>query len=156
MTTLRFVRAVVLVGLSLSVFATPASASDLGIRVVLSGEIAPGVYGEVELGNSRPRVFYPEPVVVHEVHDRAPVYLHVPPGHAKKWGKHCHRYNACAVPVYFVASREYRYEPEYTHAHYVNVNVDVRVEDDGDDDQRGHPGRGKGKGKGKGRGKNKD
>jgi hypothetical protein len=28
--------------------------------------------------------------------------MHVPPGHAKNWSKHCSRYNACAYPVYFV------------------------------------------------------
>ena len=36
-----------------------------------------------------------------------PLYLHVPPGHAKKWSKHCHKYNACDRPVYFVRSAEY-------------------------------------------------
>jgi hypothetical protein len=37
------------------------------------------------------------PVIVQQ-----PLYLHVPPGHAKKWSKHCARYNACGQPVYFV------------------------------------------------------
>ena len=26
----------------------------------------------------------------------------MPPGQAKKWSKHCGRYNACGRPVYFV------------------------------------------------------
>ena len=30
-----------------------------------------------------------------------PIYLHVPPGHAKNWRKHCAHYNACGQPVYF-------------------------------------------------------
>ena len=34
-----------------------------------------------------------------------PLYLHVPPGHAKKWSQHCARYNACNRPVYFVKVR---------------------------------------------------
>ena len=38
----------------------------------------------------------------------APVYLRVPPGHAKNWGKHCQRYGACGVPVYFVRDDWYR------------------------------------------------
>jgi hypothetical protein len=40
-----------------------------------------------------------------------PVYVHVPPGHARNWRRHCHRYNACGHPVYFVKSAEY--EPGY-------------------------------------------
>jgi len=39
----------------------------------------------------------------------------VPPGHAKNWAKHCHRYDACARPVYFVRSAEY--EPRREHGH---------------------------------------
>jgi hypothetical protein len=60
-------------------------------------------------------VVYAEPVYV--VRDRRyvnhPYYLHVPPGHAKNWRKHCHQYNACYRPVYLVKSKEY--EPGYRH-----------------------------------------
>ena len=82
-------------------------------NVVISGEVTPGVYGRIELGNRPPPVLInAQPVVV--VRDRRytePVYLHVPPGHAKNWDKHCHKYNACYHPVYFVKSREY--DPDY-------------------------------------------
>lgn len=44
-----------------------------------------------------------------------PIYLHVPPGHAKNWDKHCHAYHACERRVYFVRSQEY--EPEYQREH---------------------------------------
>jgi len=67
----------------------------------------------------------------------APLYLYVPPGHQKKWAKHCGAYNACGRPVYFVKEswvRE-RYEQEHRHDH-------------GGDHDRGH-GNGHGKGKGK-------
>jgi hypothetical protein len=37
-----------------------------------------------------------------------PIYLHVPPGHAKDWRKHCRKYDACGQPVYFVVSDEYK------------------------------------------------
>jgi len=37
-----------------------------------------------------------------------PVYMWVPPGHRKHWSKHCHEYNACGVPVYFVRHDWYR------------------------------------------------
>ena len=50
---------------------------------------------------------------------RQPVYMHVPPGHAKDWGKHCRKYNACGQPVYFVEDRWYTntYVPAYAQEH---------------------------------------
>lgn len=94
-------------------------AGDLGINVILSGEIRPGVYGQVQLGNTpRPAVVYERPRVIvvdkRYVHEE-PIYLHVPPGHAKHWDKHCREYNACERRVYFVRSEEY--EPEYQREH---------------------------------------
>ena len=88
-----------------------AQAGDVDIRVIAAGEIAPGVYGRVEIGTGGPPpLVYAEPVIIARpaptVHLQ-PVYLHVPPGHAKNWGKHCKRYNACGQPVYFVRSAEY-------------------------------------------------
>ena len=97
---------------------TTVLASDLGINVIVAGELRPGVYGQVEIGNApRPVVVYEQPrvVVVEKRYARAqPVYLHVPPGHAKNWDKHCHQYHACGRQVYFVRSAEY--EPDY-HSH---------------------------------------
>ena len=86
----------------------PAMA-NVGIGVVIEGEVKPGVYGRVEIGNRPPPVVvYPQPVVIAPPRvAQAPVYLHVPPGHAKNWGKHCRKYNACGTPVYFVKSVEY-------------------------------------------------
>lgn len=91
-----------------------AAAADVDLRVILSGQVAPGVYGRVDFGTaSPPPVLYAEPVIIRPAPGPrpAPLYLHVPPGHAKKWDKHCHRYNACGRPVYFVKSAEY--EPGY-------------------------------------------
>ncbi len=106
-------------------------AQDVNVGVTISGEIRPGIYGRVDLGTAPPPpVLYPQPVIIVRQPRPvavAPAYLHVPPGHAKKWSKHCHRYNACATPVYFVKSAEY--EPGYR-----------------------HPGKGHGKGHGKGKG----
>ncbi len=117
-----------------------AHAGDIGVNVVLEGEVAPGVYGRVELGkDSHPDLVYREPrvVVVEEKYRRyKPVYLHVPPGHAKHWDKHCHQYNACHRKVYFVKSAEY--SPDYRH-------------DDHDHDHEKNKGN---KGHGKGNGKN--
>jgi hypothetical protein len=88
-------------------------AGGVDIRVMLSGQVVPGVYGQVNIGNeSPPPVVYAQPMLIEP--QRAPppaIYLHVPPDHAKNWRKHCHEYNACNRPVYFVRSREY--DPEY-------------------------------------------
>lgn len=91
-----------------------AGAADVGLRVIVSGEVAPGVYGRVDFGTAAPPpVLYATPVVVAPPPGPPgrPLYLHVPPGHAKNWKKHCQRYNACGQPVYFVKSAEY--EPGY-------------------------------------------
>ena len=85
------------------------------VSVGIAGEIRPGVYGRINIGsNPPPPVFYPQPVVIVQQPRSVPVtpvYLHVPPGHAKHWSKHCKKYNACSQPVYFVKSAEY--EPGY-------------------------------------------
>lgn len=101
---------------------------DVGVRA--SGEIVPGVYGRVDVRNRPPPpVVYPQPIIVVERPGRMqPVYLHVPPGHAKNWRKHCHKYDACDVPVYFVKSAEY--EPGYER------RGRGRGRDDDDDDDR--------------------
>lgn len=127
--------------------ADSALAGDLGINVVVAGEIAPGVYGQVEIGNRPPpTVVYASPVIIKADprYARAvPVYLHVPPGHAKNWSKHCSKYNACGRKVYFVKSQEY--EPEYQreHSHDHEHNDHDHKKDHGD---HGH---GKGKDKNK-------
>ncbi len=47
--------------------------------------------------------------------DRQPIYMRVPPGHAKRWKKHCRDYNACGERVYFVQHNWYNreYVPRY-------------------------------------------
>ena len=97
-------------------------AGDLDIHVILAGEIAPGVYGQVRLGNEPPPpVVYAQPMLIEpQASPPPPVYLHVPPGHAKNWRKYCHEYHACNRPVYFVRSAEYapdydRHEHEHGH-----------------------------------------
>lgn len=88
---------------------TSAHAADLNVGVSIAGEVTPGVYGRVDIGNRPPPLVYAQPVIItrHARAASAPLYLHVPPGHAKKWDKHCHKYNACSQPVYFVKSAEY-------------------------------------------------
>jgi hypothetical protein len=97
-------------------FAPMASAAvDVGVSVQVS---QPGVYGRIDIGRfPQPQVVVQQPVIIAAPRVVAvqpqPVYLWVPPGHQKKWGKHCHRYNACGVPVYFVEDGWYR---QHVHA----------------------------------------
>jgi hypothetical protein len=124
-------------------------AQSVSVNATITGEIVPGVYGEVVLGNRPPpRVVYAQPVVAVPVVvamavPMEPIYLHVPPGHAKNWRKHCHEYNACNRPVYFVRSAEYEpgYRPErrheeHEHGHHGEHRDDERG--DGDHDHGHH------------------
>lgn len=103
------------------------AATDVGVSI---GVNQPGFYGRIDIGGigAPPVLVYPQPVIVapppRVVVQRQPIYLHVPPGHAKRWPQYCGHYGACAQPVYFVQDDWYR-------KHY-----------------GGPPGRGKGHGKG--------
>ena len=128
------------------IVSAPAIAADVGVSVQV-GE--PGFYGRIDIGNfPQPQVIYPRPVVIQPVPVgvvRPPIYLRVPPGHAKKWSKHCHKYNACGQPVYFVQDRWYHdvYVPRYRESH------------DWDHTERHGDGRGEGHGHDQGHGKGK-
>lgn len=89
--------------------AVPAQAGDAYINATVGGVFAPGVYGQIQIGNNPPPpLLYAQPVVISRgpAYVAEPLYLYVPPGHAKKWGKHCARYNACGRPVYFVRAEQ--------------------------------------------------
>jgi hypothetical protein len=89
------------------------------VTVSVGGVIQPGVYGRVVIGTRPPPpVIYPQPVIITQpavVLQQAPIYMHVPPGHAKKWHKHCYKYNACNQPVYFVQNDYRGYEEHGKH-----------------------------------------
>jgi hypothetical protein len=110
----------------------PAMAgTDVGVSIGIS---QPGLYGRIDIGSvsAPPVLVYPQPVLIARPSVavvQRPVYLHVPPGHAKDWRKHCKHYEACGVPVYFV-------QEDWYQRHYGDA-----------------PGPGKGKGHGKGQGK---
>lgn len=150
----------------------PVLASDAGVTISIG---QPGFYGQITLGNHYPvpRLIYPDPVVAMPpagVVQQQPVYLYVPPGHAKRWSKYCHRYNACYQPVYFVRQDWYSdvYLPHYQsqHPHPGGQAIDSHRHHDARDSDRyreryneshrypqsgvrgddgDHPGRGKGK-----------
>lgn len=97
---------------------TPAHAADVDVGVSVSiGQ--PGFYGRIDIGNMpSPVLMYPQPVVIQPAPVavvRQPIYLHVPPGHARDWRRHCMRYAACNQPVYFVQDQWYQqvYVPQY-------------------------------------------
>lgn len=96
----------------------PALAADVAISVSVG---QPGFYGQIDVGDyPPPRVLYRRPIVVEQVEViRPPVYMRVPPGHARNWRKHCREYNACGERVYFVQSGWYNreYVPRYQERH---------------------------------------
>jgi hypothetical protein len=89
-----------------------AAQAQANVNISIGGIIKPGVYGRVEVGNQPPPpIIYPQPVVITQpvivtqpgvIVQQRPIYMHVPPGHAQHWAKHCYKYNACNQPVYFV------------------------------------------------------
>jgi hypothetical protein len=100
-------------------FAASASAqTQVGVSI---GIQQPGVYGRIDIGNfPPPPVVYTQPVVIAPSRVavvQRPVYLYVPPGHQKNWGKHCARYAACGQPVYFVQETWVRERYEEHHHH---------------------------------------
>ena len=100
--------------------ATSALATEVGVSVT-AGQ--PGFYGRIDIGNfSQPQLIYAQPVVIEPVRvvePASPIYLHVPPGHAKNWRKHCKKYDACGHPAYFVQDDWYNnvYVPAYSGQH---------------------------------------
>jgi len=101
-------------------FTAPVLAADVGVSVTVG---QPGFYGQIDIGDfPRPRVLYAQPIIVERggSMNRGPVYLRVPPGHAKNWKKHCHEYRACGERVLFVRDDWYEreYVPRYQERHY--------------------------------------
>ena len=101
-----------MIAASLLAFTASAMAADVGVSIQIG---QPGFYGRLDIGDfPPPQVIYPQLVIIERPSryvPQLPIYLRVPPGHAKQWSKHCHAYNACGQPVYFVQ------ETWYTHAY---------------------------------------
>jgi len=136
---MSMIRFLILPALLVAALPLAAQAQNVSFNATISGQVVPGVYGQVAIGNgppppvvyAQPMIAQPAPVIVGAA-PVEPIYLHVPPGHAKNWHKHCHEYHACERPVYFVRSAEYQpgYQPEHHgHGHH---------DEDGDDHGHGH------------------
>jgi hypothetical protein len=87
-----------------AMLAPAVRAADVGLSVEIG---QPGVYGRIDIGRyPEPAVILPQPVLVAVppavVVQPQPIYMWVSREDRKHWKKACHRYNACAVPVYFV------------------------------------------------------
>lgn len=116
-------RPFLLVSLCLALVA-PVGAADIQASAAMDlGRF----YGRIDIGGAPPPVLvYPQPVVVERVAPvtvRQPIYLRVPPGHARNWRKHCRKYEACGQPVYFVQETWYQdvYVPARVHEPHPHV-----------------------------------
>jgi hypothetical protein len=137
-------RFLIAVAIAATTVTTPALAADVGVSVSIG---QPGFYGRLDIGDfPQPQVIYRQPMVIERVPmNRPPIYLRVPPGHAKHWSKNCHKYNACGERVYFVQDNWYNreYVPRYQEQH--RDRRDDRRDERGDDrrgkqkdDRHGH------------------
>jgi len=98
--------------------AAPGLAADVGVSINIG---QPGFYGQIDIGGyPQPQLIYPQPVIIERVPPgRPPIYLRVPPEHAKHWKKYCREYRACGERVYFVHDNWYQreYIPRYQEQH---------------------------------------
>ena len=129
----------------LAAVANVATAATPYANATVEGALIPGVYGRIEIGTAPPPpVIYQQPIVIVQQPNyvqQPPLYLHVPPGHAKKWSKHCGRYNACGRPVYFVKvdgddgfeQAQYKEGKQKKDKHHGNGNGKGKHKDKGDD-----------------------
>lgn len=117
--------------------AAPAMAGDVGVSISIN---QPGLYGQINIGEvlQQPQLIYTQPIVIQQDarYIGEPIYLHVPPGHEKHWGKHCAQYSACGRPVYFV--RDDWYNREYVPRHQQGGDDHRDGEGHGDGKEHGH------------------
>lgn len=132
----------------LAVLSASAGAADVGVSISIG---QPGFYGQIDIGSApRPQVIYPAPVLIQRTTVvQEPIYLRVPPGHAKHWRDHCREYRACDRPVYFVHDdwyqrvyvphyREHHEEREYRHEDRYDRRHEEREEREERHGHRGH------------------
>ncbi len=172
--TLSFVGLVGLVGHSIvagpvvvTALAALTAPSAMALEVHLPPPppiVLPGLPGRVDVSRlPLPRLVLPNPVIIAPpplppqrpgvvvatpAPRPQPVYVWVPPGHQKKWAKHCHRYQACGVPVYFVRDDWYDRHVHRGAKHAADVEDDRRGRGHGYSEGKGGEGKGHGKSKG--------
>ena len=157
-TTSRSLRHGLLAGVAvcLSLAASIAQAQVPYVSATVSGQLQPGIYGRIDIGNAPPPpLIYAQPIIIQRpvvLVQQEPLYLHVPPGHAKKWSKHCGKYNACGQQVYFVKVRG---DHDYERRSYQGRD-EYRGDYGHDDGDSKHSGKGKDKHKYKNKDKHDD
>jgi hypothetical protein len=143
----------ILLTVALFAVTSPLLAADVAVSVSI-GE--PGFYGRIDIGDyPQPRVIYRRPIIVERVVvERPPIYMRVPPGHARNWSKHCREYGACGERVLFV--QDSWYSREYV-PHYQERQREPRGEarDDRRSDDRGRSVGGNGRKKNNDNGRNR-
>lgn len=109
----RLMRAAALATIALAVIA-PSKAFCANLGEVLFWGIVPALTGLT------PRVWNDTPIMAIGTYTPGVevIYLNVPNDHRRNWKKHCHRYDACHRPVYFLQGNWYRqvYVPRYRQA----------------------------------------
>lgn len=155
-------RFLITAAVALTAISQPVFASDVGVSVSIG---QPGFYGRLDIGGfPPPLLIYSQPMMIERVPvGRPPLYLRVPPGHAKHWSKHCHEYGACGERVYFVRDDWYQreYAPRYQERrgeHREEYRDNYRREEyreERRDDRRENRGRDHDQGRGRGHGRDR-
>lgn len=111
-------RILIAAALAAATVTAPVLAADVGVSISIGD---PHFYGRLDIGDfPQPQVIYGQPMMIERgPMDRPPIYLRVPPGHAKHWRQHCREYNACGERVFFVKDNWYNreYAPRYREQH---------------------------------------
>ncbi len=111
-----FTRGLMVLGLLVAATAVQAQTYISGS---ITGQLAPGVYGQVNIGNAPPpALVYAQPMWGGPVMPQAqPLYMWVPPGHSRNWRRYCGRYHACGQPVYFLRNPPPHWHARPSHRH---------------------------------------
>jgi hypothetical protein len=130
----------ILIAVTIFTAAIPAIAADVGVSINIG---QPGFYGRIDIGSfPQPQLVYAQPMIIERQtrYVEPPIYLRVPPGHAKNWSKHCRSYNACGQRVYFVQDGWYNnvYAPQYRERHDERRDYHSDNRGDNRDYDRGH------------------
>jgi hypothetical protein len=86
----------------------PQGAFAQYINLTIGGQLAPGFYGELAIGNNPlPPVLNPQPLLLEPSAYNAPIaYIYAPAQHINNWRFYCAQYNACQRAVFFVRVEE--------------------------------------------------
>ena len=117
---------------ALALSAAGAAQAQAYVNVTVGGAFAPGVFGQISIGNNPPPpVVNVQPIIAGPAVYGAPVmYLNVPPEESRDWPRYCNRYRACGHPVHFVRvednNRWWEHHNEHLRGEANYVRPDVR------------------------------